>query len=134
METTTNEPVNPAPVEEKVKKPRKKKADTEPVVVTEPVTEKTEQAPGSQSSTPGTKRGRKKKETPPTPSRTPIQQKEHTLQKVEGVTKVSKPDWAFIEPWDAPDGTQYVVDTKTNYVFEATETGDIGAFTGFMRT
>ena len=128
VETTTNEPVNPAPVEEKVKKPRKKKADTEPV------TEPTEQAPGSQSSTPGTKRGRKKKETPPTPSRTPIQQKEHTLQKVEGVTKVSKPDWAFIEPWDAPDGTQYVVDTKTNYVFEATETGDIGAFTGFMRT
>jgi hypothetical protein len=129
---------------EKVKKPRKKKTDTtvisasevisgETQNVSEPVAPQADKTPNSQASTPGAKRGRKKKETPPTPTRTPITQKEHTLQKVEGNVKPSKPDWGFIEPWDAPDGTQYVVDTKTNYVFEATDTGDIGAFTGFMR-
>ena len=63
----------------------------------------------------------------------PITQKEYTLQKVEGVSRVNKPDWAFIVPWDGPDGKQYVIDDKTNYVFEATETGEIGAWTGFMR-
>jgi len=135
----SQEPVTPAPVEEKVKKPRKKKTDA---TVTEPDSTPTnataapvdaDATPGSQSSTPGAKRGRKKKETPPTPTRTPITQKEYTLQKVEGVSRVNKPDWAFIVPWDGPDGKQYVIDDKTNYVFEATETGEIGAWTGFMR-
>ena len=137
----SQDPVTPAPVEEKVKKPRKKKTDT---VVTDPdataaptaataAPTDADATPGSQSSTPGAKRGRKKKETPPTPTRTPITQKEYTLRKVEGVTRVNKPDWAFIVPWDGPDGKQYVIDDKTNYVFEATETGEIGAWTGFMR-
>jgi hypothetical protein len=98
-------------------------------------------SPASQASTPGStgsKRGRKKKEQPPSPVRTPIvqQQKEHSLVPVsDAANKIrpNKPDWAFVEPWDAPDGTQYVVDTKNNYVFEATDSGDIGAFTGFMR-
>ena len=125
--------------EEKVKKPRKKKTDTvTPQVPVDAINVDEEQeqvkTPSSTSSTPGAKRGRKKKETPPTPTRAPVSQVEHTLQKVDSNIRPSKPDWAFIEPWDAPDGTQYVVDIKTNYVFEATDTGDIGAFTGFMRT
>ncbi len=135
----TQDTTAPAPIEEKIKKPRKKKADAQvsadgaPEQVADVIAPTTEETPGSQSSTPGSKRGRKKKETPPTPTRTPVTQKEYILKEVEGVTKVSKPDWAFIEPWDSPEGVQYVIDTKTNYVFEATETGEIGAWTGFMR-
>ena len=110
----------------------RKKKDT----ATEQTVEET--TPVSQTSTPGStgaKRGRKKKEPETSPVRTPIVQKptEYTLTKVDGKIRPSKPDWAFIEPWDTPEGVQYVVDTKTNYVFEATDSGDIGSFTGFMR-
>lgn len=127
------------------KRGRKKKEPTTPEVeigVATNLQQETVSSPTSQASTPGStssKRGRKKKEQVSSPVRTPIvqqQQKEYSLVPVPGNSKTirpSKPDWAFVEPWDAPDGTQYVVDTKNNYVFEATDAGDIGAFTGFMR-
>jgi hypothetical protein len=113
------------------KRGRKKKETPTEQTVEEPT-------PASQTSTPGStgaKRGRKKKEPETSPVRTPIVQKptEYTLKKVDAKVRPSKPDWAFIEPWDTPEGVQYVVDTKTNYVFEATDSGDIGGFTGFMR-
>ena len=128
------------------KRGRKKKEPATPEVETGVATnlqQETVSSPTSQASTPGStssKRGRKKKEQASSPVRTPIvqqqQQKEYSLVPIPGNSKnirPSKPDWAFVEPWDAPDGTQYVVDTKNNYVFEATDAGDIGAFTGFMR-
>lgn len=68
-------------------------------------------------------------------ARSPPKSKKYKLEPADPKIKSpAKPDWGFIEPWDEPDtGIQYIVDTKTGLVFEATESGDIGGFTGFSR-